>query len=129
MYSIHSNNSCINNTPFSFILLEKGCVHNLFTHAFVVYPPWKGKVYASSIPSRKKMPAASRRPRREASGFGFIMKLRNRCHRGIRLRRWLIKFSGNIPIENCHTGFYIRHQPDQCQIKRKHGKNNPRYKT
>ena len=36
MYSIHSNNSCINNTPFSFILLEKGCVHNLFTHAFVV---------------------------------------------------------------------------------------------
>ena len=37
MYSIHSNNSCINNTPFSFILLEKGCVHNLFTHAFVVY--------------------------------------------------------------------------------------------
>ena len=36
MYSIHSNNSCINNTPFSFILLEKRCVHNLFTHAFVV---------------------------------------------------------------------------------------------
>ena len=91
--------------------------------------PGKEKVYASSIPSGKKMPAASRRPRREASGFGFIMKLRNRCHRGIRLRRWLIKFSGNIPIENCHAGFYIRHQPDQCQIKRKHGKNNPRYKT
>ena len=91
--------------------------------------PGKEKAYASSIPSRKKMPAASRRPRREASGFGFIMKLRNRCHRGIRLRRWLIKFSGNIPIENCHAGFYIRHQPDQCQIKRKHRKNNPRYKT
>ena len=36
MKIIHSNNSCINNTPFSFILLEKGCVHNLFTHAFVV---------------------------------------------------------------------------------------------
>ena len=32
----YKHNSCINNTPFSFILLEKGCVHNLFTHAFVV---------------------------------------------------------------------------------------------
>ncbi|WP_461875152.1 hypothetical protein, partial [Fusicatenibacter sp.] len=42
MYSIHSNNSCINNAPFSFILSKKGRVHNLFTHAFVVSGYKKG---------------------------------------------------------------------------------------
>ena len=39
IYSIQSNNSCIYQRPFSFNFIRKGRVHNLFTHAFVVFPP------------------------------------------------------------------------------------------
>lgn len=97
--------------------------------------PGKGITCVSSIPPERASPAfhaSSRKGKTSSgrrSGFGFIVELRDRSYRGIRIHRRFIKLSGNIPIENCHTGFYIRHQPDQCQIKRKHGKNNPRYKT
>lgn len=97
--------------------------------------PGKGITCVSSIPPERASPAfhaSSRKGKTSSgrrSGFGFIVELRDRSYRGIRIHRRFIKLSGNIPIENCHAGFYIRHQPDQCQIKRKHGKNNPRYKT
>ena len=97
--------------------------------------PGKGITCVSSIPPERASPAfhaSSRKGKTSSgrrSGFGFIVELRDRSYRGIRILWRFIKLSGNIPIENCHTGFYIRHQPDQCQIKRKHGKNNPRYKT
>lgn len=114
-------------------------------HAKMV--PLKGKVPASQASPRKghhlrlKHPperaspafhASSRKGKTSSgrrSGFGFIMELRDRSHRRIMIHRRFIKLSGNIPIENCHTGFYIRHQPDQCQIQCKYGKNDPRNKT
>ena len=103
-------------------------------HAKMV--PLKGKVPAShASPPERASPASQASPRKgktssgRRSGFGFIMELRNRSYRRMRLLRRLIKLSGNIPIENCHTGFYIRHQPDQCQIQCKYGKNDPRNKT
>ena len=91
-------------------------------HAKMV--PLKGKVPAFQASSRKWKTSSGRR-----SGFGFIVDLRDRSYRRISIHRRFIKLSGNIPIENCHTGFYIRHQPDQCQIQCKYGKNDPRNKT
>ena len=114
-------------------------------HAKMV--PLKGKVPASQASPRKghhlrlKHPperaspafqASSRKGKTSSgrrSGFGFIRELRDRSYRRIMIHRRFIKLSGNIPIENCHTGFYIRHQPDQCQIQCKYGKNDPRNKT
>ena len=98
-------------------------------------PPGKGITCVSSIPPERASPAfhaSSRKGKTSSgrrSGFGFIVELRDRSYRGIRIHRRFIKLSGNIPIENCHTGFYIRHQPDQCQIQCKYGKNDPRNKT
>ena len=97
--------------------------------------PGKGITCVSCILPERASPAfhaSSRKGKTSSgrrSGFGFIMELRDRSHRRIRLLRRFIKLSGNIPIENCHTGFYIRHQPDQCQIQCKYGKNDPRNKT
>ena len=97
--------------------------------------PGKGITCVSSIPPERASPAfqaSSRKGKTSSgrrSGFGFIVELRDRSYRGIRIHRRFIKLSGNIPIENCHTGFYIRHQPDQCQIQCKYGKNDPRNKT
>ena len=98
-------------------------------------PPGKGITCVSSIPPERASPASQASPRKgktssgRRSGFGFIMELRDRSYRRIRILWRFIKLSGNIPIENCHTGFYIRHQPDQCQIQCKYGKNDPRNKT
>ena len=97
--------------------------------------PGKGITCVSSIPPERASPASQASSRKgktssgRRSGFGFIVELRDRSYRGIRIHRRFIKLSGNIPIENCHTGFYIRHQPDQCQIQCKYGKNDPRNKT
>ena len=97
--------------------------------------PGKGITCVSSIPPERASPAfhaSSRKGKTSSgrrSGFGFIMELRDRSYRRIRILWRFIKLSGNIPIENCHTGFYIRHQPDQCQIQCKYGKNDPRNKT
>ena len=97
--------------------------------------PGKGITCVSSIPPERASPAfhaSSRKGKTSSgsrSGFCFIMELRDRSYRRIRILRRFIKLSGNIPIENCHTGFYIRHQPDQCQIQCKYGKNDPRNKT
>lgn len=97
--------------------------------------PGKGITCVSSIPPERASPAfhaSSRKGKTSSgrrSGFGFIVELRDRSYRRIRILWRFIKLSGNIPIENCHTGFYIRHQPDQCQIQCKYGKNDPRNKT
>ena len=97
--------------------------------------PGKGITCVSSIPPERASPAfhaSSRKGKTSSgrrSGFGFIVELRDRSYRRISIHRRFIKLSGNIPIENRHTGFYIRHQPDQCQIQCKYGKNDPRNKT
>ena len=97
--------------------------------------PGKGITCVSSIPPERASPAfhaSSRKGKTSSgrrSGFCFIVELRDRSYRRIRILWRFIKLSGNIPIENCHTGFYIRHQPDQCQIQCKYGKNDPRNKT
>ena len=98
-------------------------------------PPERESTCVSSIPPERASPAfhaSSRKGKTSSgrrSGFGFIVELRDRSYRRIRILWRFIKLSGNIPIENCHTGFYIRHQPDQCQIQCKYGKNDPRNKT
>ena len=104
-------------------------------HLRLKHPPGKGITCVSSIPPERASPAfhaSSRKGKTSSgrrSGFCFIVELRDRSYRRIRILWRFIKLSGNIPIENCHTGFYIRHQPDQCQIQCKYGKNDPRNKT
>ena len=104
-------------------------------HLRLKHPPRKGHHLRFKHPPERASPAfqaSSRKGKTSSgrrSGFGFIMELRDRSYRRIRILWRFIKLSGNIPIENCHTGFYIRHQPDQCQIQCKYGKNDPRNKT